>query len=371
MNAQARAMSAQAIALHKQNSILQKEHERQIEKEFKDRIFQLRLHLAQATDESQRFVIQQMLSEAEEDYENYQREQAEKRLADAKKRKIWLIFSSIVAVLGMVGLYFMYQDISQVTVPELYGVELSEAKDLLYEEGLKVGTITEVGGQPVQPGVVSMSSPSGGTKVKRGSTVNLIIAEDTEEITALEESSTSEVTTSNIDGSSQSSSQSKTEKSNPSTVATTTLWNESKSEQLYNYIVSDWGVRMNQTYQSYTEEAPLNYYGVTVPNAILNPSGDSSQFTGMKPDFNGETPYLVWSEDGNSASNGYALVAVYADTEHVGASPSSHLYLFTINNGTTQVWVTEQNQGNPDQTLYFRETQNTELKNYFSQLVSQ
>lgn len=132
MNAQARAMSAQAIALQKQNNILQKEHERQIEKEFKDRIFQLRLHLAQVTDESQRFVIQQMLSEAEEDYENYQREQAEKRLADAKRRKIWLIISSVVAVLGMAGLYFVYQDSSQVTVPELYGIELSEAKDLLY-----------------------------------------------------------------------------------------------------------------------------------------------------------------------------------------------------------------------------------------------
>lgn len=85
MDAQTSAMNSQAIALHRQNNILQKEHERQIEKEFKDRIFQLRLHLAQVTDESQRFVFQQMLSEAEEDYENYQREQAEKRLADAKR----------------------------------------------------------------------------------------------------------------------------------------------------------------------------------------------------------------------------------------------------------------------------------------------
>ena len=49
MNAQTSAMNSQAIALHKQNDILQKEHERQIEKEFKDRIFQLRFHLAQAT----------------------------------------------------------------------------------------------------------------------------------------------------------------------------------------------------------------------------------------------------------------------------------------------------------------------------------
>lgn len=208
MNAQARAMSAQAIALQKQNNILQKEHERQIEKEFKDRIFQLRLHLAQATDESQRFVVQQMLFEAEEDYENYQREQAEKRLADAKRRKIWLIISSIVAVLGTVCFYFMYQDISQVTVPELYGIELSEAKDLLYEEGLKVGTITEVGGQSVQPGVVSMSSPSGGNKVKRGSAVNLVVAEGTDETIAVEESSTSEAVTSKTAGSSQASSQS-------------------------------------------------------------------------------------------------------------------------------------------------------------------
>ncbi|MEG3311216.1 PASTA domain-containing protein [Streptococcus sp. SS-4456] len=208
MDAQTSAMNSQAIALQKQNNILQKEHERQIEKEFKDRIFQLRLHLAQVTDESQRFVIQQMLSEAEEDYENYQREQAEKRLADAKRRKIWLIISSVVAVLGMAGLYFVYQDISQVTVPELYGVELSEAKDLLYEEGLKVGTITEVGGQSVQPGNVSMSSPSGGNKVKRGSSVNLVVAEDTDETIVVEESSTSEVSTSKTAGSSQASSQS-------------------------------------------------------------------------------------------------------------------------------------------------------------------
>ncbi|MGV3079240.1 PASTA domain-containing protein [Streptococcus sp. 32226D021BW] len=208
MDAQTSAINSQAIALQKQNNILQKEHERQIEKEFKDRIFQLRLHLAQVTDESQRFVIQQMLSEAEEDYENYQREQAEKRLADAKRRKIWLIISSVVAVLGMAGLYFVYQDISQVTVPELYGVELSEAKDLLYEEGLKVGTITEVGGQSVQPGNVSMSSPSGGNKVKRGSSVNLVVAEDTDETIVVEESSTSEVSTSKTAGSSQASSQS-------------------------------------------------------------------------------------------------------------------------------------------------------------------
>lgn len=208
MDAQTSAMNSQAIALQKQNNILQKEHERQIEKEFKDRIFQLRLHLAQVTDESQQFVIQQMLSEAEEDYENYQREQAEKRLAEAKRRKIWLIISSVVAVLGMAGLYFVYQDISQVTVPELYGIELSEAKAILYEEGLKVGTITEVGGQSVQPGNVSMSSPSGGNKVKRGSSVNLVVAEDTDGTIVVEESSTSEVSTSKTAGSLQSSSQS-------------------------------------------------------------------------------------------------------------------------------------------------------------------
>ncbi|HFR3432548.1 TPA: hypothetical protein ACHU8I_001665, partial [Streptococcus suis] len=82
MDAQTSAMNSQAIALQKQNNILQKEHERQIEKEFKDRIFQLRLHLAQVTDESQRFVIQQMLSEAEEDYENYQ-------IKESKLRNVW------------------------------------------------------------------------------------------------------------------------------------------------------------------------------------------------------------------------------------------------------------------------------------------
>lgn len=68
MNAQTSAMNSQAIALHKQNDIFKKSMSVKLKKEFKDRIFQLRFHLAQATDDSQRFVLQQMLSEAEEDY---------------------------------------------------------------------------------------------------------------------------------------------------------------------------------------------------------------------------------------------------------------------------------------------------------------
>lgn len=247
---------------------------------------------------------------------------------------------------------------ANIEVPDVSNMTLEAAEIKLEKAGLEIGTISEIEDPSVTSGLVSQTSPSSGSKVRKGATIAIILSAD-------------QVTARSSSNSAQTSSSSSTSQTTPSAVAEEILWNQSKSEQLYNYIVSDWGPRMNQKYQSYTEETPLNYYGVTVPNSLLNPSGDSTQFKGMKPDFNGETPYLVWSKNGLSAPNRYALVAVYADTENVGASPTSHLYLFTIHNGFGQVWITEQNQGNPEQTLYFRETANAELRNYFSQLVSQ
>ncbi|MFX3712212.1 hypothetical protein ACJBRE_10535, partial [Streptococcus suis] len=65
-------------------------------------------------------------------------------------------------------------------------------------------------GQSVQPGMVSLSSPSSGKKVKSGSAVNLIIAKnvDAKYTTVVEDSSTSEVATIKTAGSSKASSQS-------------------------------------------------------------------------------------------------------------------------------------------------------------------
>lgn len=180
MDAQTNVLSAQALAIEKQNKLLEKEYERQIEKEYKDKIFQLQLHLAQATDDTQRYHLKELLAEAEEAYASYQLEQEEQRLRLAKQQRIWGTVLSIAMLLCLIGAYFLYNDASHVSVPKLHGVELSEAKDALYEKGLKVGMITEVADQTVEAGYVSLSIPSGGRKIKRGDTVDLVVARATE-----------------------------------------------------------------------------------------------------------------------------------------------------------------------------------------------
>lgn len=146
------------------------------------------------------------------------------------------------------------------------------------------------------------------------------------------------------------------------------LWSDEKEKALEDFIAHQWGPSFDppQVYRSYSPENPLNYYGVTVPTTLLK--GSSYQMT---PDFAGQVPNLIWSENGLVEDGDIALVAVFADTEHtkVTRSPSSHLYLFTIVDGQPQVWITEQNQGNPEKKLYFNRTKNQQLQDFFANLV--
>nr|WP_311796237.1 DUF4767 domain-containing protein [Enterococcus hirae] len=45
-------------------------------------------------------------------------------------------------------------------------------------------------------------------------------------------------------------------------------------------------------------------------------------------------------------------------------------FFFTINPGVPKVLITSQNQGNPNNYLYFKETENKELKDSFSNIVN-
>ncbi|MER0123878.1 DUF4767 domain-containing protein [Streptococcus sp. ZJ93] len=147
-------------------------------------------------------------------------------------------------------------------------------------------------------------------------------------------------------------------------------WNAQKAQRLQDYILAYWGPALGQEYRSYDPMHDVNFYGILIPSYVLNPSLDRSQFPSMVPDFAGQTPYLIWSENGLVEARQIALVAVYSDIETT-KFPASHLYLFTIHQGIPKVWITEQNQGNPEQVLYFRETANEELKNFFSELVGE
>ncbi len=147
------------------------------------------------------------------------------------------------------------------------------------------------------------------------------------------------------------------------------IWTDQKAAELETYLLKDWGPRMGQVYKSYQPGQDLNYYGVIVPTSLLNPEKNPAVFSNMTPSFSGTTLYLVWSKDGRAEDGLTALVAVYADTETVGDNPNSHLYLFTIDKGQGEVWVTEQNQGNEENTIYFKETENAELRQFFMTLI--
>lgn len=140
------------------------------------------------------------------------------------------------------------------------------------------------------------------------------------------------------------------------------LWNSTKSQELTDFM-AQWGQTMNQTYKPYEPGNNVDLYGLQLPDSILtNENGWQASI--------GEVPLsLMWSENGQ-VNNGYALVAVYSDAE---SQPylKQHVYFFTIqSDGTPIVLVTMQNQGNENNYLYFRETDNQELKNGFSTLVT-
>lgn len=141
------------------------------------------------------------------------------------------------------------------------------------------------------------------------------------------------------------------------------VWNEEKSVQLRDYILTNWGPALGQTYKAYTPATLGNFFGVPIPDGVLTATAV------MTPDLNGQSPELFWSMDGLAQAHQLAVVAVYADSEG-NRSMSQHLYLFTVNaQGQGQVWITQQNQGNPENKLYFTETKNEELRNFFTQLL--
>ncbi|ELA67436.1 hypothetical protein SEO_00252 [Enterococcus faecium EnGen0134] len=82
-----------------------------------------------------------------------------------------------------------------------------------------------------------------------------------------------------------------------------------------------------------------------------------------------EAPVTVqWSEDGTGQAD-FNLVAVYSDVE-TGEYLGQHVYFFGFQNGQPKVYLTQQNQGNENNYLYFNETQNQQLKQGFIDIVN-
>lgn len=124
--------------------------------------------------------------------------------------------------------------------------------------------------------------------------------------------------------------------------------------------MSTWGQEMEQQYRSYNDHVNANYYGLQVPQYI---------FDGQWSMVIDQTPVTVeWSENGRGQA-GFELVAIYSDIDHPKPS-GAHLYFFGFQQNQPKVMVTQQNQGNPNNYLYFKETENNELKNGFERIVN-
>ena len=138
-----------------------------------------------------------------------------------------------------------------------------------------------------------------------------------------------------------------------------TLWDTNKASQLETF-VTQWGKTLGQEYKSYNLQNNVSLYGTPLPQAVIN--GD------WKMAIN-EAPVTVqWSEDGTGHTD-FNLVAVYSDVE-TGEYLGQHVYFFGFQNGQPKVYLTQQNQGNENNYLYFNETQNQQLKQGFIDIVN-
>ncbi len=138
-----------------------------------------------------------------------------------------------------------------------------------------------------------------------------------------------------------------------------TLWDTNKASKLETF-VTQWGKTLGQEYKSYNLQNNVSLYGTPLPQAVIN--GD------WKMAIN-EAPVTVqWSEDGTGQAD-FNLVAVYSDVE-TGEYLGQHVYFFGFQNGQPKVYLTQQNQGNENNYLYFNETQNQQLKQGFIDIVN-
>lgn len=138
-----------------------------------------------------------------------------------------------------------------------------------------------------------------------------------------------------------------------------TLWDTNKASQLETF-VTQWGNTLGQSYKSYSPQNNLSLYGTPLPSAVIDGN--------WKMAIN-ELPVTVqWSEDGTGNAD-FNLVAVYSDVE-TGEYLGQHVYFFGFQNGQPKVYLTQQNQGNDKNYMYFNETQNQQLKQGFIDIVN-
>lgn len=135
-------------------------------------------------------------------------------------------------------------------------------------------------------------------------------------------------------------------------------WTEKNASDLQQFM-SSWGDTMDQEYKEYSKENNVNFYGLAIPSGLLEGQ--------MHPKINNELVEMSWLQ-ANQEEGSYTILTVYSDIETT-PSVGGHCYLFTIHQDRPVVLVTMQNQGNAENDIVFKETDNQELKNGFNQII--
>ena len=103
--------------------------------------------------------------------------------AKTKKKKsrrmfgtLMKIFFAVVIVAIAIFTYLTLTSPSTVSVPDVAGSSLSEAKTTIKSSGLKVGTVHKVSSDTVESGYVIKTSPTAGSSKKEGSSIDIYVS---------------------------------------------------------------------------------------------------------------------------------------------------------------------------------------------------
>ncbi len=103
----------------------------------------------------------------------------------AKKKKRNTIIGIVIAILciiGIAGAVFALSGNEKVTVPDVTGKPIAQARTTLEQAGFKVGTETEVYSSDVSSGNVVSTDPKAGEQAEKGATIKINVSKGTEQV---------------------------------------------------------------------------------------------------------------------------------------------------------------------------------------------
>lgn len=119
------------------------------------------------------------------DYSEYQSFDPVKPLNKAKRGRkflVWLLSFLSLTVIAL-GTYYAYLQLTQfTTIPDISQLEQTEAMQILQEADIHVGQIQKIWDNVVEQGKVIEANPKAGTKVRRGSSIDLTISNGKEQV---------------------------------------------------------------------------------------------------------------------------------------------------------------------------------------------